>query len=156
MKVFLVVVVFMFASMANAQTAKSVDELSFAAKTFKTPGGCQAPSPFQLQCADYSMVWIYMNTEMLKTMPEQAIDQLSTQLKDFKKKEIAVFLMGEKVKGYKITFKNQTDGKNGYQIVAYGVVNQQPLLFQLSLEKDPTKNAELPEFTRQIVGLEKP
>lgn len=156
MKVFLIVAIFTLAVSVKAQTLKSVDELSFAAKTFRTPSGCQAPSPFQLQCADYSMVWLYMNTEMLKTMPEQAIDQLSKQLKDFKKKEIAVFLMGEKVKGYKITFKNAQAGNKGYQIVAYGVVNQQPLLFQLSLEKDPTKNDELPEFSRQIVGLEKP
>ena len=156
MRVFLVIAILVFTVSANAQTSKSVDELSFAAKTFKTPDGCQAPSQFQLQCADYSMVWIYMDTEMLKTMPEQAINQLSTQLKDFKKGEITVFLMGEKVKGYKIAFKSQKNGKKGYQIVAYGVVNQQPLLFQLSLEKDPTKNEMLSEFTRQIVGLEKP
>ena len=95
-----------------------------------------------------------MNNEMLRTMPDQAISQLSTQLKDYKKKEIAVFLTGEKVKGYKITFKNEKTDNKGYQIVAYGTVNRQPLLFQLALDKNPKSNADLPEFVRQIVKIE--
>lgn len=153
MKIFLFVLVFIFNFSVNAQTPKSVDELSLASRSFKTPSGCTAQSAYQLQCSDYSMVLLYMKTDMLKTMPEQAIDQLATQLKDFKKKEISVFLLGEKVKGYKITFKDRKSGNKAYQIVAYGVANQQPLLFQLSVEKDPTKNEELPDFVRQIVKL---
>lgn len=157
MKLILIVtILFALNIVVNAQSEKSVDHLSFAGRTLKTPTGCQAASEFQLQCSNYSMVWLYMNNEMLKTMPEQAINQLSGQLKDFKKQEITVSLTGEKTKAYKITYKNQETGKKGYQIVAYGTVNGQPLLFQFTLEKEPKADSDLPEFARQILKLEKP
>lgn len=96
-----------------------------------------------------------MTSEMLKTMPEQAISQLSVQLKDFKKEEIIVFLTGEKTKGYKITYKNEDSGKKGFQIIAYGTVNGQPLLLQFISSKEPKPESGIPEFARQIIKIEK-
>jgi uncharacterized protein YfeS len=64
-------------------------------------------------------------------------------------------LLGEEAKGYKISFKNESIKKRGYQIVAYGVANGQPVLVQLSLNKEPKTDEDLPDFPRQIVKLSK-
>lgn len=155
MKYILTILFFITSISAYGQTTKQVNLLTFASKEFKTPEGCKAESQYQVLCDDYTMVWLYMNNEMLKTMPDQAVNQLSGQLKDFKKKSITVYLLGEEAKGYKISFKNESTKKTGYQIIAYGVANGQPVLVQLSLNKEPKTDDDLPDFPKQIVRLSK-
>ena len=155
MKYILTVLLFITSVSAFGQITKQVDVLNFTSKEFKVPEGCKAKSQYQVQCADYAMVWLYMNNEMLKTMPDQAVNQLSAQLKDFKKQAITVKLLGEEAKGYKTSFKNESTKKTGYQIIAYGVANGQPVLVQLSLSKEPKTNDDLPDFPKQIVRLSK-
>jgi hypothetical protein len=155
MKYLLIIFIFITAISISGQAKKEVTQLSFASKEFKVPEGCKAQSQYQVQCTDYTMLWLYMNDEMLKTMPDQAVNQLSSQLKDFKKKAITAYLLGEEVKAYKISFKNENTGKTGYQIVAYGVTNGQPVLVQLSLNKEPKADDDLPEFPKQIIRLSK-
>lgn len=153
MKFLISLVIFGIAGIAFGQTTKKVELVNFASKEFKVPAGCSASSPYQIECSDFKMLWLYMNDEMLKTMPDQAINQLSSQLKDFKKKKISAFLLGAEVKAFKISFANEANKKRGFQIVVYGIANGQPVLVQLNLEKEPNTNDDLPEFPKQIIKL---
>ncbi|MBP9883844.1 MAG: hypothetical protein KBF32_10595 [Chitinophagales bacterium] len=153
MKQILTILFLATTTIAYGQTSKQIDSLSFCHNKYKAPTGCKTESEYQLQCNDYSIQWLYMNDEMLKTMPDQFVSQLAGQMKKFKKKPITPLLLEKEVNGYKISFKS--DSGTSYQIIAYGIANGQPVLVQLSLDKEPKTNDDIPEFARQIVKLTK-
>ncbi len=132
---------------------KKVDTLNFCSMKIPVPAGCKAESEYQVQCDNYTMVWLYMNEEMLKAkVPEQFIDQMKDQVKQFKKEPTIAFVLNKEFKAYKISLKDENNISR-YQIVAYGIANGQPVLVQLSLNSEPKTNADIPEFPRQIVKL---
>ena len=151
MKQILTILFLTVAVISYGQTAKQIDSLSFCHNKYKAPAGCKTESEYQLQCNDYSIQWLYMNDEMLKTMPDQFVSQLAGQMQKFKKESITPLLLDKEVKGYKISFKS--DNGISYQVIAYGVVNGQPVLVQLSLDKEPKTNDDIPEFARQLIKL---
>jgi len=93
-----------------------------------------------------------MNDEMFRgNLPEQFISQIETGLKDVKKVPLKVYILKKPAKGYEISFK--TDDGIRYRILAYAVVNNQPVLIQLSLNNEPKTNEDIPDFPRQIMSL---
>jgi hypothetical protein len=143
----------LFGATAFGQTSNKVDSLEFCHVRFKVPPGCTAASRYQVICGDYSMDWLYMTPQMLQTMPDQFVNQLSKQLKDVKREPIRCYIFNNEVKGYKISFQ----GSQGtlYQLIAYGIVNDQPVLAQLSLNREPKTNEDIPPFPGQIIRLSK-
>lgn len=153
MKQLLTILLFTTTIAAYGQSSKQIDSLNFCNKKYKAPTGCTTESEYQVKCDNYSIQWLYMTNEMLKTMPDQFVSQLAGQMKKFKKESITPYLLEQEVKGYKISFKS--DGKTFYQIIAYGVAYGQPVLVQLSIDKEPRANDDIPEFARQILKLTK-
>jgi hypothetical protein len=127
--------------------------LTFCFNKYKVPNGCTAESEYQIKGDNYSMVWLYMTEQMLQSMPDQFVNQMAGQMKKFKKETITCYLLDEEVKSYKISYKK--DNGIGYQLIAYGVVNGQPVLVQLSLDNEPKTNEDIPDFPRQIIRLTK-
>src|SRR5687768_10926969 len=98
----------LFTTTLFAQT--KVDALNFCSTKFPVPVGCKAESEYQIQCDNYSMVWLYMNEEMLKTgVAEQFIDQIKDQVKQFKKEPITALVLNKEFKGYKISLKDDNN-----------------------------------------------
>jgi hypothetical protein len=153
MRLFLTSLMILITLSALAQTAKKVDSLEFCHIKLKVPQGCAAKSKFQVKCDGYSMAWIYMTPEMLQSMPEQFVNKLPNQLKDVNTEKIQCYLFNNEVKGYKISF--QISQGIRYQLIAYGVVNDQPVLAQLLLGNEPKTNEDIPAFPRQIIRLTK-
>ena len=83
---------------------------------------------------------------------EQYIDQMSGTLKQFKKVPMTVYVLKKQFTAYEITYKNDDDS-NGYEIVAYGIVNNQPVLVQLLLKRRPKSNDDVPDFAQQIITI---
>ena len=135
------------------QIGNKIDSLRFCDLKYLAPKHCKVESEYQVQCSEYSIQWLYMNQEMLNTMPEQFVSQLCEQMKHFKKEQITPYLLDKEVKGYKISFKSGS--VTTYQIIAYGIANGQPVLVQLSLANEPKSNGDIPDFARQIVKLTK-
>ncbi len=135
------------------QTSTKIDSLTFCFIKYKVPTGCTAESEYQVKCDNYSIVWLYMNDQMLQVMPDQFVNQMAGQMKKFKKEPITCYLLDKEVKGYKISFKK--DKGTGYQLIAYGVANGQPVLVQLALDNEPKTNDDIPNFPRQIIRLTK-
>lgn len=151
-KIATLVVGLLLTTTAFGQTSK-IDSLTFCFNKYKVPTGCVAESEYQVKCDNYSMVWLYMNEQMLQYMPDQFINQLAGQMKKFKKEPVTCYLLDKEVKGYKISFK--TDKGTDYQLIAYGIANGQPVLVQLSLDAEPKTNDNIPDFPKQIIRLKK-
>ena len=118
------------------------------------PEGCTAQSEYQVTCDNYSMTWLYMTASMFdQHLPDQFIDQMAAQVKIIKKDSINCYLLGVAAKGCLISFKKGT-GK-AFQVIAYGIVNHQPVLVQLLLDKEPIKNEDIPEFPGHFIQLTK-
>jgi hypothetical protein len=142
---------FLFSTAAFAQTVQQVDAVTFCSNKYEVPAGCTAESEYQVKCDNYSMIWIHMEKPMLRSMPDQIVNQMATQLKKFKKEKIVCYLLDKEVKGYRASFK--TDSGTSYLLIAYGMVNEQPVFVKLSLDKEPGTNEDIPEFARQIIKL---
>ena len=150
---FIIALLLIISTSSFGQDTKQIDSLTFCSNKYKVPVNCTAESEYQIQCKDYSMMWLYMNGQMLQFMPDQFVNQMEGQLKKFKKQSITCYLLDTQVKGYKISFKK--DNGTGHQLIAYGEVNGQPVLVQLSLDKEPKSNDDIPDFPRQIIRLSK-
>jgi len=145
---------FLFVAVSSfAQTTDKGDTISFCFIKYKIPEGCKAESAYQVKCDDYSMSWIYLTPQTFQTTPGQLIDQMGRELKKFKKEAITCYLLDTQVKGYKISFK--TDQGTGHQLLAYGYANEQLVLVQLSLNKEPKTNEDIPAFPRKMIRLSK-
>jgi hypothetical protein len=153
MRQFLLGFFVLIGAISFGQTSTKIDSLTFCFNKYKVPTGCAAESEYQIKCDNYSMVWLYMNEQMLQVMPDQFVNQMPGQLKKFKKEPITCYLLDKEVKGYKISFK--TDNGTGHQLIAYGVANGQPVLVQLSLDNEPKTNDNIPDFPKQIIRLTK-
>jgi len=153
MKYFLIFSFLLNATVSFSQTPGHADSVSFCFIKFKVPAGCQATSEYQIKCANYSMSWIYLTPQTYQTMPDQLISQMAGQFKKFRKETISCYLLGNPVKGYKISFKN--DQGTAHQLIAWGLANEQLVLVQLSLNKEPETDADIPAFAGQIIRLSK-
>lgn len=147
-----VLLLFFATSAAFPQEHKQIVSVNFCSIRYKVPTDAKAESEYQIHGNDYSMSWLYFNEQMMEAnIPEQFISQLADQLKQFKKEPVDVYLLGKLVKGYKVSFKRGNG--TAYQLIAYGTANNQPVMVQLVLNKDPKATADIPDFPRQIVTL---
>ncbi|HEY2648448.1 MAG TPA: hypothetical protein VGI38_04615 [Puia sp.] len=153
MKQFLAFSFLLIAMSSFGQSTDKADTISFCFIKLKLPPECKAASEYQIKCDDYSMSWVYLTPQTLHTMPDQLISQMAGQMKKFKKETITCYLMDNPVKGYKISFR--TDQGMGHQLIAYGFANEQLVLVQLSLDKEPKTNEDIPAFPRQLIRLSK-
>jgi hypothetical protein len=150
---FLFITLFILVCKFSFGQRRQVDSLTFCFTKYKVPAGCSSETKYQVMCDNYSIVWLYMEDQMLEVIPNQLVSQMSGQLKNFKKEAITCFLVDKEVKGYKISYSK--DKVKGYQLIASGIVNGQSVLVQLSLDHDPKDNDDIPSFPRQIIRLTK-
>jgi hypothetical protein len=153
MKKFLILSFLFTTATSFAQTPGNGDTISFCFTKYKIPAGCKAASEYQVTCDDYSMTWIYLNPQTFQTTPDQILNKMAGEMKKFKKEPVTCFLLGNQVKGYKISYK--IDQGTGHQLMAWGFANEQLVLVQLSLNKEPKTNEDIPAFPEQMIRLSK-
>lgn len=128
--------------------------LDFCGQNYPITSGCTLQSKYQLQCADYQLTWMYLDYGMLKTFPEQFVRQIEKQHKGAERQPLDCFILQKPAKGFLVTYPKPAGGM-AYELIAYGVANQQPVMLQLTLENTPEKTADLPAVPRQLVQLTK-
>ena len=137
----------------SAQETEKIKELNYAGIKILVPNNCEAKSEYELlKCNNVDTQWLYLNEEMLKTVPTQFLTQFGSQSivkkeSDFKLKSFKSELTGKK-------FKLKSDGKINYRIIVSGIVNNQPLLLNIGTENDIIKNTDLNEFLMKIIDVE--
>ncbi len=152
MKSFLFILFLVVAANAVGQTDKR-DTVTFCYIKYPVPAGCTSEPNSSVKCDGWKLSWIYLSAEMLQTVPEQLVNQMAGQLKKFKKEAITCYLLYNPAKGYRLSYK--TGDGTAYQMIAYGIANEQPVILQLSLTKEPKSNEDIPEFARQMIRLTK-
>ena len=137
----------------SAQETPKIEKLDYAGNKIVVPNNCEAKSEYELlNCNNTDIQWLYLNEEMLKTVPNQFLNQFANQTivkkrSNFKLKSFNSELIGEK-------FKLKSDGKVSYRIIVYGIVNKQPLLLNIRTETDLLKNSDLNELLAKLINLE--
>jgi len=155
MKLKIIVYVFLiFGSIKiYAQKIEKINELNYAGIKILVPNNCEAKSEYELlNCNNTDIQWLYLNEEMLKSVPAQFLNQFASQSivkkeSDFKLKSFNSELTGKK-------FKLKSDGKITYRIIVSGIVNKQPLLLNIGTENDIIKNSDLNEFLLNLIDVE--
>jgi hypothetical protein len=125
-----------------------VTELNFCGKKFPVPSGCRAYSATQLTCDDYQMEWWYVKATTLNDVAEQLIQQLERK-KHRVKAKTTCYLMNHKATGYRLRPRHSAGGE--YTLVTYGIINRQPVIVNLTLNREPRSTSDLPRFVRQII-----
>lgn len=134
------------------QSEKLVDSLNYAHMKIAVPENCQAKSEYELlDCDGISIQWLYLNNEMLKTVPTQFIEQFSNQKSNKKRTELIAESFGSELNGYKFKMKN-SDGIS-YRIIVYGTVNNQPLLLNIGTKTDINETADLSDFLKKLIKI---
>jgi hypothetical protein len=136
----------------HAQSGKPRDSVNFCFNRFKMPSSCTIEGDHAVRRTDGDFSWMYVSQDNLILASNGLLGKLQT-FKDFSKQRISCYILNKKVNGYKVSFKN--NGETLYQIIAYGIVNDQPVMIQLVLPKEPVTNADIPDFALQIVRLNK-
>ena len=152
MKRIIILAFITFSINSYGQTGNKIDSLNYAHMKIAVPENCQAKSEYELlDCDGISIQWIYLNEEMLKTVPNQFIGQFTNQTATKKRAEIRMKSFGSELTGYKFKMKNSN--KISYRIIVYGTVNNQPLLLNIGTETDINETADLNDFLKGIIEL---
>ena len=133
----IIILVFIALSINSyGQSEKQIDSLNYAHMKIAVPENCEAKSEYELlDCDGISIQWLYLNDEMLKTVPDQFMGQFTNQ----------------KTTGYKFKMK-YTDGIS-YRIIVYGTVNNQPLLLNIGTKTDINETADLNGFLKKLIEI---
>lgn len=131
-----------------------VTKLSFCGNTYSIPNGCEAKSKHKVDCGEYKMSWSYVDCKMLNYMAEDAAQELELSSYKSTRENISCFLKDTEVNAFKIT--TFVNGEiEACQIIAYGIVNEYPVLVQLYVAGEIKTNESIPETMRQIIRLTK-
>jgi len=130
---------------------KKVHTVEFCGEMFEVPEGCFAETVFGLDCPDFSIKWMYLEEDMLTFAPQQYLRQLDEKLKRFKKRPITLESMGEAMEAYWISYRENKVER--YRIVAFGTINNHPVLMDGSLKSEVNSNEDVPPFLRQFISV---
>lgn len=116
------------------------------------PANYKANSEFEIENDKFSAQWLYLSKEMFEQQVQnQIIKQFEEQTQA---KEISVMNFtsnGVMFKGKKYKLKN-TDLK--FKVLASGIINNQPLVLNLSFKNEPKSNADLDQLMQNFIKIE--
>jgi hypothetical protein len=127
-----------------------VTELNFCGKKLPVPTGCRAQSAKKVTCDDYRLEWWYVKASTLNAMAEQLIQQREREM-NWKREEIACYLLNHKTTGYRLRTRHSAEAE--YLLITSGIIDRQPVIVTLTLNKEPRSTTDLPRFVRQIIWL---
>lgn len=131
-----------------------VTKLSFCGDDYSIPYGCEAKSKHKVDCGECKMSWSYVDGKMLNYMAEEAAQELERSNYKSKREYISCFLTDTEVNAFKIT--RFVNGEvDACQIIAYGIVNEHPVLVQLYVAGEIKTNESIPETMRRMIRLTK-
>ncbi|UYZ63955.1 hypothetical protein [Hymenobacter weizhouensis] len=137
----------------TASTVPAGAVINFCGQRYAVTPGCTLQSDFELQGPDFQLSWMYIDFGMLKSYPEQFARQFDKKYKqDSERQPLDCFILQKPAKGFLVSYPKATGGM-AYELVAYGIANQQPVVVQITLENIPEKTADLPLLARQLVQL---
>lgn len=152
MKILLSLLLLLAPGWAVAQTAPA--SVNFCGLDLPLPANCSADSKYSVRSPEYQLTWMYLDYGMLRTFPEQFVQQIQKKHKHTERQPLEGFILDTPAKGFRLSYPTE-EGGMAYELIAYGIAKGQPVMIQLTLATDPEKTADLPELPRQILRLTK-
>lgn len=152
MKYIFTIYLSLYVVIAMAQQSQEVKEVRYCGYAISVPEGCMADSDYEVVCDDFAIQWMYLEPDMLSFMPKQYMDQLDERLKKFRKRNIQLVSFENKIDGYLVSYKDDREIK--YKIIAFGTVNDQAVMLNLALPKEPINNEDLPALAKQFIRIQ--
>ncbi len=146
-KITLIAILFI-CSISYSQNSKVI-KVNYANIEIDVPQNYIANSEYEIENDSFSAQWLYLSKEMFdQNIQNQIIKQFEDQTKAKEITEISFSSNGSIFNGkiYKI---NNTDLK--YKVLASGIVNNQPLVLNLSFKNEPKSNRDLDMFMQNFI-----
>jgi hypothetical protein len=150
MKTLLISFMLLIVQASDAQMESGPDTISFCFNKYEMPSNWTRKGDFEVKKADCDFSWMYVSEDNLLFACNGLLNKLKTY-KGFNKEKISCFISNKRVNGYRVSFERGSE--TVYQIIAYGIINEQPVMVQLTLKKDPVSNSDIPDFVYQILRM---
>ena len=139
LKITLIALIFIY-SITYSQN-KTVNKVNYANIEIDVPQNYKANSEYEVENDNFSAQWLYLSKEMFdQNIQNQIIKQFEDQTKAKIISEISFSSNGSIFYGKIYTIDN-TNLK--FKIVASGIINNQPLVLNLSFKSQPKSNKDL-------------
>jgi hypothetical protein len=152
MKLNITLIAFIFICLNTYSQNTIIKKVIYANIEIEIPANYKANSEFKIENDKFSAQWLYLSKEMFEQQVQnQIIKQFEEQTQA---KEISVMNFtsnGVMFKGKKYKLKN-TDLK--FKVLASGIINNQPLVLNLSFKNEPKSNADLDQLMQNFIKIE--
>jgi hypothetical protein len=152
MKLNITLFAFIFICLNTYSQNTIIKKVIYANIEIEIPANYKANSEFKIENDKFSAQWLYLSKEMFEQQVQnQIIKQFEEQTQA---KEISVMNFtsnGVMFKGKKYKLKN-TDLK--FKVLASGIINNQPLVLNLSFKNEPKSNADLDQLMQNFIKIE--
>ena len=129
-----------------------VKTVNYAQTQIEVPENYYSESEFEIKSDNFSAQWIYLSGEIFsKNMQLDIIKQFEGQLKPDEVTEINFVSSGAKFTGKKLLL-SKADLK--YRIIAFGIINKQPLVINLGFKNEPKQNSEFDDLIIKFIKFE--
>ncbi|MFZ4106827.1 hypothetical protein [Flavobacterium sp.] len=149
MKLKLLFVIILFECVNSFAQIKTVN---YAQTEIEVPKNYSAESEYEVKSDNFSAQWIYLSGEMFSNnMQLDILKQFEGQLKPDEISEVKFLSNGAKFTGKKLMLKKS---ELKYRIIAYGIVNKQPLVLNLGFKNEPIQNSDFDDFIIKFIRFE--
>lgn len=153
MKYYLTIVVLFLSLTIQAQENELITQVNFAGELIPVPEDCSTDSEYALvDCQGTSVQWLYLNEQMLGEVVEQYTNQIGAQPGVENIGPITILTFGSELKGD--TFERKYAEGVSYNILASGIVNDQPLLLNIVSDTEIKGTDDLSVFLKSFIEIE--
>jgi hypothetical protein len=129
-------------------------KVSYANTLIDVPKDYDSKDEYSIESNLFSAQWLYLSKEMVeKSVQKQMIKQFEKQLKYSESSDIEFISNNAKFLGKKYHLKGDSNLK--YKILAFGTVDGQPLILNMSFKENPTLDQEFDEVEKQFIQFKK-
>lgn len=152
MKLKITLIAFIFICLNTYSQNNKIKKVIYANIEIEVPINYKANSEFEIENENFSAQWLYLSNEMFdQNVQTQIIKQFEDQTQA---KEISIISFksnGVLFKGKKYKLK---DSELKFKVLASGIINNQPLVLNLSFKNEPKSNADLDQLMQNFIKIE--
>lgn len=128
----------------------TITEVEYCGYTLEVPAGCTATSTKHLSKGKNSIHWYHVDNDHLAGVPGQVLHALKERHAVNTQREIKLKSFGASLKGLLVFHGNDTPV---CELVAHGIVNNQPVVIRCEFDRTIETNEDIPDFIRQVFEI---
>ena len=154
MKRLITVTILFFISFYSFGQKEGFKKVQYAKTEITVPADYFAKDEYSLENDNFSAQWLYLNKEMVEQgVADQISKQFEDQIKFSKATDIQFTSNNGVFNGKKYELKNNKKLK--YRIIAFGTVDDQPLILNMGFKTDPESSNGSDELMKKFIQMKK-